>query len=150
MTIFTGEPCPRSSDFLQVARDYDPRQKSPTSHSAVTRSINRLAGIGLVGASTGYGCVFAYHNSISQGWPLAFVAVTFAASLEIAKPQAFAAAISKGREVSARTRERRASANRDGRAPDSSLDHAWCGSLVSAADACKPREPRWRRARTRS
>lgn len=102
MTTFTGEPCPRSSDFLQAARDYDQQQNSATSHSAVTSSINRLAGIGLVGASTGYGCVFAYHNSISQGWPLAFVAVTFAASLEIIKPQAFAAAITKGREVSAR------------------------------------------------
>ena len=46
--------------------------------------------------------MFAYHNSISQGWPLAVVAVCFAASLEIVKPQAFAAAISKGRDAQAR------------------------------------------------
>ena len=87
-----------STDFIEAAHEYEQYRAAHTP----TQNLNRLAAIGLVTASTGYGCVYAYHNSISQGWPLALVAVTFAASLEIVKPQAFAAAVSKGRDWPAR------------------------------------------------
>lgn len=63
-----------------------------TSRITATSILAKVSASGLVIASAGFGCLYAYQTNIGHGTTLAALAVTFAAALELAKPLAVASA----------------------------------------------------------
>jgi hypothetical protein len=91
MTTLHDDGRTASTDFIDAARDYEQRQRRQSSDVTLTDHVTRFAAFGLVAASTTYGAFFAWHTAATVNGVLAIGALVFAVSLEIVKPQAFAA-----------------------------------------------------------
>jgi hypothetical protein len=89
-------------DFIAAARDHEATRYAATSDPTLIQNATRFAAFGLVAASTTYGGYFAWHTAATVNGILAIGAVTFAVSLEVVKPQAFAAVFDAARAKSQR------------------------------------------------
>jgi hypothetical protein len=89
-------------DFIAAARDHEATRYAATSKYNFTDTVNTLIALGLVGASTAFGGYYAYRTGHATSEITAWAAVVMAVSLELAKPQCLAAALSAGRIVSHR------------------------------------------------
>jgi hypothetical protein len=102
MSVHTTGRLRPATDFIDAARDHEQRQRHQSSTFDLATGLNRLIALGLVGSSTTFGAVYAYQSSHSTNEIMAWAAVAMAVSLEVAKPQALAAALSATRAVSHR------------------------------------------------